>query len=324
MHTVVHAYDDFDMTVENAVFSGANLDIKLIPSHGVESPESREIIRTADALMITLQKASAEVIAAMPHCKFIARLGVGLDNIDLPAATKRRIWVANVPDYGVDEVSLHAITLMLTQLRGIPRLVNDTGQGIWDSSVVRPIRRLTGQTLGILGFGRIGRSLAQKASGFGLKILAYDPYLDAGSIQAAGAQSADFDTILRESDFISLHLPLTDETKYLINAKTLATMKPTAYIVNTARGGLIDEAALLSAIRGGTLRGAALDVLSSEPPAKDNAVLQDILKEPRILVTPHVAWYSEEAMIDMRRRAAEDVVRVLRGEKPRTPVNTIE
>jgi len=324
MHTVVHAYDDFDMTVENAVFGGTDLDIKLVPSHGVESPESREIIRSADALMITLQKVTADVIAAMPNCKFIARLGVGLDNIDLPAATKRRIWVANVPDYGVDEVSLHAITLLLSQLRGIPRLVNDTSEGLWDSSVVRPIRRLTGQTLGILGFGRIGRSLAQKASGFGLKILAYDPYLDAAAIQAAGAQSADLDTILRESDFISLHLPLTDETKHLINAKTLATMKPTAYLVNTARGGLIDEAALLAAVQAGQLRGAALDVLSSEPPARDNAALQAILKEPRILVTPHVAWYSEEAMIDMRRRAAEDVVRVLQGEKPRTPVNTVE
>jgi D-3-phosphoglycerate dehydrogenase / 2-oxoglutarate reductase len=322
MHTVVHAFDDADLSVEEEIFNGH--DIKLIPSHGLESPASREIIRDADVLMVTLQKVTAEVLDAMPHCKFISRLGVGLDSIDLAAATKRKIWVANVPDYGVDEVSLHAISLMLSQLRSIPRLVANTQQGVWDSSVMRPIHRFSGQTLGILGFGRIGRSLAQKASGFGLKILAYDPYLDAAAIQAAGAQSADLDTILSESDFISLHLPLTDETQHLINAKTLATMKPTAYIVNTARGGLIDETALLVAVQGGRLRGAALDVLSAEPPPKDNAILQALLKEERILVTPHVAWYSEEAMIDMHRRGSEDVVRVLRGEKPRTPVNTIE
>ena len=322
MHTVVHAYDDFDLSIERGVFEGH--EINFIPSHGVDSPSSREILRNADVLMITLQKATAAVMDAMPNCKFISRLGVGLDNIDLPAATQRRIWVANVPDYGVDEVSLHAISLMLSQLRGIPRLTADTKQGKWDSSVVRPIHRLTGQTLGILGFGRIGRSLAQKASGFGLKILAYDPYLSAEQIQQAGAQSADLDTVFREADFISLHLPLTDETKHLINEKTLGTMKSSAYIVNTARGGLIDEAALLAAVRAQKIRGAALDVLSSEPPSKDNAVLQELIQEERILVTPHVAWYSEEASLDMRRRAAEDVVRVLSGQKPRTPVNTIE
>lgn len=321
MHTVAYAYDEFDMAVEKRVLSAINA--QLIPSHGVDSPQSREILRNADVLMIALQKVTAEVMDAMPKCKLISRLGVGIDNIDVPAATQRGIWVANVPDYGVDEVSLHAMSLLLAQLRGLPRLIADTREGRWDSSAMRPIARLTGQTLGIVGFGRIGRSLATKASGFGVRILAYDPYLDSAAIQEGGAQPADLETLLRESDFISLHLPLNDETRHIINAKTLAMMKSSTYLINTARGGLIDEAALFAAVQNKQIRGAALDVLSAEPPPKDHPVLSALLKEERILVTPHVAWYSEEAMIDMRARAAEDVVQVLRGEKPRTPVNRI-
>jgi D-3-phosphoglycerate dehydrogenase len=260
---------------------------------------------------------------AMPRCKLISRLGVGVDNIDVPAATHRGIWVANVPDYGVDEVSLHAMSLLLAQLRGLPRLVADTRSGKWTLSPVKPIARLTGQTLGIVGFGRIGRSLATKAAGFGLRLLACDPYLDAAGIRAAGAQPVDLETLLHESDFVSLHLPLNDETRHIIGARTLAMMKPSAYLINTARGELIDEVALLAAVRAGQIRGAALDVLSVEPPPVDHPVLSELLKEERILVTPHGAWYSEEAMTDMRARATENVVRVLRGEQPRTPVNQI-
>jgi len=321
MHTVAYAYDEFDMVVERQILPST--DYELVPSHGVDSPESRAVLKGVDAIMIALQKMTPDVMDAMPKCKIISRLGVGIDNIDIPAATQRRIWVANVPDYGVDEVSLHALTLLLAQLRGVPRLVSDTRKGVWDASAVRPVKRLTGQTLGIMGFGRIGRSLATKASGFGLRILAYDPFLKADAIWGGGAQATDQDTLLRESDFISLHLPLSDDTRHIINARTLAMMKPSAYLINTARGGLIDEAALLAAVRAGKLRGAALDVLSTEPPPKDHPVLGELQTHERILITPHIAWYSEEAMLDMRARGAEEVVRVLRGEKPRSPVNSL-
>ncbi len=321
MHTVVYAYDEFDMTVERRVLGQINAD--LIPSHGITSPESREVLRKADVLMITLQKVTSEVMDGMPNCKLISRLGVGIDNIDVPAATQRGIWVANVPDYGVDEVSVHAMSLVLAQLRGLPHLIAGTHQGRWDASAVRPIMRFAEQTMGIIGFGRIGRALATKASGFGVRILAYDPYLDSAAIQAGGGQPADLETLLRESDFVSLHLPLDDKTRHIINARTLALMKTSAYLINTARGGLIDEAALLAAVQSNQIRGAALDVLSIEPPPKDHPVLSGLLEDERILITPHIAWYSEQAMIDMRTRAAEDVLHILRGEKPRTPVNSI-
>lgn len=321
MHTVVYAFDDFDMVVEKPILSA--LDADVICLHELDSPHAQEVLAKADALVITLQKATAQLMDLMPKCKLISRLGVGLDNIDIPAATERGIWVTNVPDYGVDEVSTHAAALMLSLMRGIPQLVNNTRSGKWDASVARPFRRFSEQTVGVMGFGRIGRAFATKAKGFGPRVIAYDPLIDAATIQANGAQAVDLDTIFKESDFISLHLPLTPDTKHIVNAVSLAMMKPTAYIINTARGGLIDEAALLAAIRAGKLRGAGLDVLSAEPPPKDNPVLAALLQEERVFITPHFAWYSEEAMIDMRARGADEVVRILSGQSPRSPVNTL-
>ncbi len=320
MHTVVHSYDEFDLVVEKKILGGG---FELIPSHGVSTPDSRAVLRKADALMIALDKITGEIMDLMPNCKLISRLGVGVDNIDIAAATQRGIWVANVPDYGVDEVSTHAAALMLSMLRGIPQLVANTRAGKWDSAAARPIHRFSEQTVGVMGFGRIGRLFAAKARGFGVRLIAYDPLIDAATIKSHGAEPVDLDTLFRQSDFISLHLPLNDETKHVVNARSLATMKPTACIVNTARGGLIDEAALLAAVRAGQIRGAALDVLSAEPPPKDHPVLSELLKEERILITPHFAWYSEEAMIDMRAKATDEVVRVLGGQKPRSPVNQI-
>lgn len=321
MHTIVYTNDQFDMTVEKRVL--AALDAKIVNSNGVSSAQSREVLRQADALVIALDQITGEVMDAMPKCKIISRLGVGIDNIDIAAATQRGIWVTNVPDYGIDEVSTHAAALMMALLRGIPQLVANTRNGQWDATVARPIRRFSEQTVGVLGFGRIGRAFGTKAKGFGVRLIAYDPFIPPDAVRAHGAEPVDLDTLLRQSDFISLHLPLADETRHIINAQTLAKMKPTACIVNTARGGLIDEAALLAAVRAGRIRGAGLDVLSAEPPPRDNAVLMDLLKEERILITPHFAWYSEDAMTDMRARGAEEVVRVLSGQMPRSPVNQI-
>jgi D-3-phosphoglycerate dehydrogenase len=320
--TIVYAFDDFhDMSIEQRAL--ASCDVEFVPSHGVESPESRAVIRHADVLMIALQKVTAEVMDAMPSCRMISRLGVGIDNIDIPAATARGIWVANVPDYGVDEVATHAIALVLAQLRGLPRLISDTRAGIWNASVVHPIQRLSSQTLGVMGFGRIGRTVTSKGAGVGMRVIAYDPFLNDAQIREAGAQPVGLDQLLAEADFITLHLPLDATTRHVINARTLDQMKPTAYLVNTARGGLVDEVALLDAVRAGRIRGAALDVLSIEPPPADNNVLQALQRHERILVTPHIAWYSEQARVDMRQRAAEDIARVLRGERPRTPVNEV-
>ncbi|MCX6018378.1 MAG: C-terminal binding protein [Chloroflexi bacterium] len=319
MYTIVYAFDDFDMDVEKSVLSA--LPHQLIPSHGLESAASREILHDADALMVTLQRVTAEVLDAMPKCKLVSRLGVGLDSIDLKAAEERGVWVANVPDYGIDEVSTHAMALLLAQLRGVVPLVASTRGGAWDASPAKPIRRFRGQTVGVLGFGRIGRAFAAKALGFGVRVIAHDAFVSAEDMRAVGVESVSLDDLFRQSDFISLHAPLTEESKHVVNARTLALMKPGAYLVNTARGGLVDEAALLEAIRGGQLRGAALDVLTSEPPRADDAALQGLLQDPRVLITPHVAWYSDDAMIDMRSKGADEVVRVLSGNTPRCPVN---
>lgn len=319
MYTIVYAFDDFDMDVEKSVLS--TLPHKLVPSHGLESAESRAVLREADALMVTLQRVTAEVLDAMPKCKLVSRLGVGLDSIDLKAAEERGVWVANVPDYGIDEVSTHAMALLLAQLRGVAPLVQSTRSGAWDASPAKPIRRFRGQTVGVLGFGRIGRAFAEKALGFGVRVIAHDAWVSAADMRAVGVESVSLDELFMQSDFISLHAPLTEESKHVVNARTLALMKLDAYLVNTARGGLIDEAALLEAIRGGKLRGAALDVLTSEPPRADDAALQGLLREERVLITPHVAWYSEDAMIDMRAKGSEEVVRVLNGGTPRCAVN---
>jgi len=318
MPTVVIAYADFpDTAVEAEVLQ--SIAPTLVPLAGLETPEQLEAASQADALMVTIQPVPASLLARLARCRIVSRVGTGLDAIDIPAATERGIWVTNVPDYAVDEVSTHAITLLLALARRLPRLLDATRQGLWDSRRARPFPRLKGQTLGVLGFGRIARATALKGRGLGLEVIAHDPYIPAPAIEAAGVRAVDADSLWRESDFISLHTPLTDGTRQIVNARSLAQMKPTAYLINTARGALVDEEALLQAVRAGRLAGAGLDVLSVEPPPPDYPLLHD----ERILITPHFAWYSEAANREVRISAAEEVVRVLRGQRPRCPVNEI-
>jgi D-3-phosphoglycerate dehydrogenase len=316
--TVVTAYGSSDdAQIERDLLKA--VDANLVHVAGLDSPEAGALIRQADALIVTTHRVSAELIASLERCRIISRAGTGLDAIDIPAATARGIWVAYVPDYSVDEVSSHAVGLLLAHARGIPRLVEATRAGIWTNQIVVPLRRLRGQTLGLLGFGRIGQAVAAKARGLGVEIIVHDPYLDGQVIADGGARPVDRETLLRESDYLSLHTPLTEANRRFIDAQALALMKPTAFVINTARGGLIDEEALLDAVRAGRIAGAALDVLTVEPPPPDHPLLH----EPRIMITPHTGWYSEDANHDVRVRAAEEVVRVLRGERPRCPVNEI-
>lgn len=313
--TVVIGYPGFgDIIVETKVLEEINAQV--IHTGSMDTPEAREAVRHADAVMVTIQPVPAELIRGMERCRLIARVGTGLDAIDLDAAASAGIWVTYVPDYSIDEVSAHAITLLLAQARGLPTLLDVTRAGRWENGGVH-VRRLGGQVLGLLGCGRIGLATAAKAQGLGLRVLGYDPFAAAETLQAAGVTPVDLDTLLAESDYISLHSPLTPHNRRIINVETLAKMKPSAYLINTARGPLIDEDALLAAVRAGVIAGAALDVLSVEPPDPANGLLH----EPRILITPHIAWYSEESKLDVRRQGAEEVVRVLRGEPPRAPVN---
>jgi D-3-phosphoglycerate dehydrogenase / 2-oxoglutarate reductase len=316
--TVVTAYGSpTDSQIERELLRA--VDANLVHVANLYAPEAREQLRAADALLVTTHRVSAELIGSLERCQIISRSGTGLDAIDIPAATARGIWVAYVPDYSIDEVSSHAVGLLLAHARAIPWLVESTRAGTWAYLAAGPRRRLRGQTLGVVGFGRIGQAVAAKACALGLEIIAHDPFLDDQMIAAAGARPVDRETLLRESDYISLHVPLSDANRHFIDAQSLALMKPTAFLINTARGGLVDEEALLNAVRAGQIAGAGLDVLAVEPPPADHPLLH----EPRILVTPHSGFYSEDAAHDVRVRAAEEVVRVLRGETPRCPVNRV-
>lgn len=317
--TVVIAYPGFgDIEVEKEILGRIDVNVEHVGT--LDTGEAWEAATRADVLMVTIQTVPAELIERMERCRLICRVGTGLDAIDIPAATARGIWVTYAPDYSIDEVSTHAIALVLAQARGLPGFFRTTRRGVWDAQAGGVLRRLSEQTLGVIGCGRIGQATASKGRGVGLNVLVFDPYADAAVIAELGVRLVDLETLLRDSDYISLHSPLTSETSHLINAETLALMKPTAYLVNAARGGLVDEEALLAAVQEGQIAGAALDVLAEEPVATDHP----FLLEERILLTPHAGWYSEESMVDVRVQGAEEVVRVLRGERPRAPVNEIE
>lgn len=314
---VVIGYSEFaDIAVEAEVLAAVGAEVVQVPGL---AEASAELLARAAALMVSVQPVAAELMDKMGECRIVSRVGTGLDAIDIPAATERGIWVTNVPDYSIDEVSTHAVALLLALARRLPRLVNDTRQGIWNPKAAQPFPRMRGQVLGTLGFGRIARAAVSKAQALGLKVLVHDPYVPVEQIEAAGCRAVAWPTLLSEADFISLHTPLTPETRHILNAEALALVKPTAFVINTARGALIDEAALLAAVQAGRLAGAALDVLGVEPPAADYAVLHD----DRILVTPHIAWYSEGATAEVRVQGADNVARVLRGETPRTPANHV-
>jgi len=267
--------------------------------------------------MVTVQEVNTSTLRAMPRCRIVGRVGTGLDSIDLDGAARLGVYVTNVADYSVDEVSTHAIGLLLAHVRRLPQLLGIVEGGGWDSLGAGPIRRLAGTTLGILGFGRIGRAAARKALGLGMSVAVHDPFQSPDVIREAGAEPMTWDALLPAVDYLTLHMPLTPQTARIIDAAALAAMKPDAVLINTARGGLVDEEALAAAVRTGVIGGALLDVLSQEPPAADHPLLHT----PGVWITPHAAWYSQQAQYDVAVRAAEDVHRVLSGQPPRSPVN---
>jgi len=286
----------------------------------IEQCRTEECVRDrcgdADALLVQYAPVGAVAIAGLPRCRVVVRYGVGYDSLDVPALAQAGVWACNVPDYGTEEVSTQALALVLALNRKLTRLHEATSSGRWDLTDARPIHRLWGQTLGLVGFGRNGRAVAGKASAFGLRLLAYDPLLPAEQIATAGAQPASFAEILESSDIVSLHLPLTPATRHLINAEALAQMRPSALLINTSRGGLVDETALWAALATGRLAGAGLDVLEQEPPPIDHPLLHT----DNCIVLPHTAWYSEESFADLKTKAAEEVARVLTGQPPRHPL----
>jgi D-3-phosphoglycerate dehydrogenase len=308
--------------VEQEVFAGSG--IELIATNGglttgkpLSDPELWPIVQEADALMTGLHVVSDEMMAGMPNLKIVTRVGTGFDAIDFEAAERRGIWVTNVPDYSIDEVSAHAIALTMALVRHLFQHRQTGEPGAWRYHADTPIRRLSNQVYGVVGLGRIGKASATKARGLGMKVIAYDPYIGPEDFALVGAEPVDFETLLSTADIVPLHVPLTTETRGMIDAKALALMKPTAFLVNTARGPVVDVPALVEAVRANQIAGAGIDVLPVEPCPIDDPVLH----EPRIIVTPHIAASSTEAVHDVRVRGAEEVLRVLQGAPPKYPVN---
>ncbi len=292
----------------------AEVDAELIVATAQDADSLARLAADADAIMTNWAKVPASVIQAAPKCRIVARLGIGLDNIDVATATARRIVVTNVPDYCLIEVAEHALALLLALSRKIAFYHRQTKSGTYDLKAGPVLRRIEGQTLGIVGLGNIGCTLASKASALGLKVLA-----TSRSQRSAppGVTFSSLDQLLSESDYVSLHLPLVSETRHTIGTTQLARMKPTAYLINTARGGLIDNGALAAALAAGRLAGAALDVQDPEPPDLSQAPWND----PRVIVTPHAAFVSEESLANLRSRTARQVAQWLTGSRPENVVN---
>jgi D-3-phosphoglycerate dehydrogenase len=270
----------------------------------------------ADALLVTYAKITAEMIQQMTRCRIISRFGIGVDNVDIAAATSAGIVVTKVPDYCIDEVSDHALALLLALARKIPFANARVHAGRWEMPAVVPIHRLRGSVLGLVGFGRIPQLVAPKAQSFGLRVVACDPYVSPDILTRAGVEGVDFDHLLKISDFVSIHSPLLPETTRLFGADVFRRMKPTAYLINTARGPIVDEGALAQALDSGQLAGAGLDVMAQEPPSRSPLFGRD-----NVIITPHISFYSEESLVELQTKAAEEVVSVLSGQAPRNPVN---
>lgn len=269
-----------------------------------------ELAPRAHGLIANLARVDAAAIERLTQCQVIARLGVGINNIDTVAALSKRMVVTNVPDYCRAEVSDHALALMLSLLRKLPLAHADVQKGVWKQLSYRPIRRLSTLTLGLVGFGRLAQTLASKARALGMTVITHDPYVDSSATDIA---LVSLDELLSEADVISLHAPLVDATRGLINAGRLKQMKRGSVLVNTSRGELVDESALVVALDSGHLAGAALDVVATEPLPMDSP----LRGRANVLLTPHMAFYSEESLQDLQRTAAEEVARVLSGQAPR-------
>lgn len=291
----------------------------LVVDQATDEQQLIDLCRDADGVLTVRAAITNRVIAAMERCHIIVRYGIGVDTIDIPSATRRGIMVANVPDYCIEEVSDHALTLLMMLSRQVIPAITLAKEERWDIFKMPAVHRLRGQVCGLFGFGQIGSQLARKLLPLGLRVLTHDPYLDESRARGVGVELASFDALLGQSDFISLHAPLNDETRHVFGEVAFAKMKSTASIINTARGGLIDEAALLAALDTGVIAGAALDVLESETAV--SAVRSVLVNHPRTIVTAHTAWLSEEARSALQAKAVAQVLAGLRGEKPYGLVN---
>ncbi|HBE02494.1 MAG: hypothetical protein A2096_09040 [Spirochaetes bacterium GWF1_41_5] len=274
-----------------------------------KSLDQNDIIRAAenaDAVLVNLAVLDRPVIKRLKKCRCISRYGIGYDNVDLEAASESKIILANVPDYCIEEASDHTLALLLSAVRGIPARDSGVRNGQWNIITPVPVRRLSGSILGLAGFGKIARAVVRKTAGWNFReILCHDPFVSQDIMNAAGVKSAAFCDLLEQSDFLTIHIPLNSKTVHFFGSREFSLMKKNAFIINTARGKIIDQGALLNALRSGHLSGAALDVYEEEPP------LSDLLRLPNVVLSDHAAWYSQESVLELKARAAQNIVDVL-------------
>jgi D-3-phosphoglycerate dehydrogenase len=304
-----------DLEIERAILARVDTNL-LVPDTGSED-ELTALAAEADGILTCWKPVTAKVVQAAVACVAIGRYGIGLDNIDVAEATSRGIVVTNVPSYCVEEVSDHALALLLSLARKVTFYDRAIKSGVYDLQAETPLFRLRGRILGVAGFGKIGRALYHKARGLGLKVIVYDPYIDQASRSGFDVEVVNFQGLLERSDFISLHVPLTPETRGIINRAALRQMKPSAFLINTSRGHLVDAEALREALDLGIIAGAGLDVLPAEPPAPGDP----LVGHPRTIITPHAAFNSEESLVALRETAAEQMAAVLSGALPANIVN---
>lgn len=274
--------------------------------------------KDADAVLHILPKVQRRAIESFERCKLIIRMGIGYDEVDVEAATEKGIMVCNVADYCQEEVSDHALTLLLCAVRKVKPFDENVRQGKWGWRYVRPMYEIRGKTLGLVAFGKIPRCLAPKAQGLGLKVIAYDPYLYDDIFQKWDVERRlDLEDLMAESDFVSVHAPFTRETKGMIGEAEFRKMKSTAYFINTSRGPVVNEEALARALQEGWIAGAGLDVMVEEP----LPTTSPLMRAPNLILTPHAAWYTERSVEVLVRNAMVDVVRALQGKRPKNLVN---
>ena len=312
---------------EEDLFSPRGWEGDVLAQAGIEwvvgqhrTPEAVcEAARDADVLMVQSVRPllTRTVIEGLQRCRCIVRLGIGYDNVDVAAATERGILACNVSTYCVDDVADHTLALLMAGVRHVARQDRWIRAGRWDRTGARPARRMKGCTMGFVAFGRIARALSEQISGFGMTLLAYDPYLDAGTIALYGAEKVELDELLQRSDFISVHAPLTDETYHLLSAREFGLMKEGVFLVNTSRGAVIDESALVEALRSGKVWGVGLDVMEQEPLPLDSPLREF----ENVTLTPHVGANSEESVDDLYRTGCRIAIDVVNGIWPGEVVN---
>ena len=324
MYKVVVTDDRYgNYSEEKSVLQELNVELIILApeSNNTERKANLKIIQDADALLVNLFQITKEIISGLSKCKVISRYGVGYDNVDVEEASRNGIWVARVPDYSIEDVSDQALALLMGCIRKVAYKDRMIRRGKWNLHGVQPAHRMKGATLGLIGYGAIGKRFHEKTIGFGFaKVLVFDPYVKEDIIINNGAVPADLQDILSNSDYISIHVPLNESTKKIIGKKQLSIMKNNAILINTSRGGVLDEQAVIEALKNEKITGAGLDVFETEPIPENSP----LLKLDNVILSDHTGWYSEESKVELKTKAALNILAVLKGGEPIYSVNNIE